>query len=436
MTEKTFNIITLGCKVNQYESAYLNERLVKEGWRPGPGNHPAHMTIVNTCIVTGKASYQSRQAIRKAIRENPSGITAAVGCYAQVFPEELLHIKGIDIVAGNREKALLPEILRKAKGSPNPCLCSGKFPEKTPFDYLPIQQFAGRTRPFLKIQDGCESFCTYCIVPFARGPYRSLDPGRVIEALQSLCENGYREVVFTGIHLGRYGMDLEGGTGLEELLQRIGGEGLPLRIRLSSLEPNEISRDLIDMIAAEEWLCRHLHIPLQSGDNRILKKMNRQYTSDEYTALIERIHEKIPLAAIGADVMAGFPGEDDRAYRNTFGLIDELPVSYLHVFPFSPRKGTKAAGFPDPVNGKIIKERAEQLRRLGAEKRKAFYTSCVGMECKILCQGWNSPEKSDVKGISDNYLPMIFPSSTCIKNRFQKVFIQEAGEGYVKGRPV
>jgi threonylcarbamoyladenosine tRNA methylthiotransferase MtaB len=436
MTEKTFKIITLGCKVNQYESAYLTERLMEEGWRPSPKKDRADLSIVNTCIVTGKASYQSRQAIRKAIRENPTGTTAAVGCYAQVFPEELLRIRGVDIVAGNKEKARLPDILRKTGRSCETRFFPGDYDGLTTFDPIPIKQFTGRTRAFLKIQDGCESFCSYCIVPFARGPCRSLDPGRVIKTLESLCANGYKEVVFTGVHLGKYEVDSKGDAGLERLLQEIGKEGLPVRIRLSSLEPNEISRGLVDMIASEDWLCRHFHVPLQSGDREILKKMNRHYTPDDFAGLIERIHEKIPLAAIGVDVMAGFPGEDDPAHENTFRLISQLPVSYLHVFPYSSRKGTKAAGFPDQVPPEVIKERAERLRNLGAEKRKRFYTSCLGGEFNVLTEGWDPKEKHMITGISDNYLRVLFPSRRSLKNRFRKVLIREVREGHVRGECV
>ena len=435
MTEKTYKIITLGCKVNQYESAFLNEKLVEDGWLPSPKNNPADMTIVNTCIVTRRASYQSRQAIRKAIRENPSGTIAAIGCYAQVFPDELSQIGGITIIAGNREKARLLDILRETGSSSAQRIFSGDFHDSTPFDYLPIRGFPGRTRAFLKIQDGCESFCSYCIVPFARGPYRSLDPPRVIETLKSLCENNYKEVVLTGVHLGRYGADPRNGAGLKELLHSIGRERFPLRIRLSSLEPNEVSPDLIDMIASEDWLCRHFHIPLQSGDNEILHRMNRRYTSREFAGLIERIHETIPMAAIGVDIMAGFPGEDDKAHENSYSLIDELPVSYLHVFPYSPREGTKAVTFSNHVDSEVIKERAKDLRNLGIKKRKAFYTSCLGMEFEVLTEDYYSKEKNIIKGTSDNYLSVIFPSRRLIKNRLMKVIIEEVLKDCVKGKP-
>ncbi|MFC1869323.1 tRNA (N(6)-L-threonylcarbamoyladenosine(37)-C(2))-methylthiotransferase MtaB [Thermodesulfobacteriota bacterium] len=436
MTGKTFKIITLGCKVNQYESAYIKERFTAAGWRQGLKNGEADITVINTCIVTQRASYQSRQAIRKAIRENSSGMTAAIGCYAQVFPEELSRIEGISIIAGNKEKTKLPDMLINGEYSGRTCVISEPFQKNKTFELLPIKGFLDRTRAFLKIQDGCESFCSYCIVPFARGPLRSLDPSRVIKMLEILYENDYKEVVLTGVHLGRYGADLKEGIELKELLHRIGNEGLPLRIRLSSLEPNEIDEEMIDIVASEAWLCRHFHIPLQSGDDYILKKMNRHYARKDFAGLVERIHARVPLAAIGVDTMAGFPGENDRAHQNTFSLINDLPVSYLHVFPFSPRKGTAAVEFPDHVNQKVIKKRAGELRDLGRRKREVFYRSCLGKEFLVLAEGWHSEKEKMTKGLSDNYLPVIFPSSRLIRNSMLKVRMEEIGEDVIIGRSV
>lgn len=436
MPNPSFKIITLGCKVNQYESAYLRESLLDKGWSQAQRKDEADITIVNTCIVTQRASYQSRQAIRKAIRENPLGRTAAIGCYAQVFPEELSDIKGVDFIAGNREKAGLLTMLQIGNDSCQSCACSGELKKGMAFEFLPIRGFFDRTRPFLKIQDGCESFCSYCIVPFARGPLRSLDPTRVISMLRSLSNDGYKEVVLTGVHLGKYGADLDKGTELRGLLKQIGKERLPMRIRLSSLEPNEIGQGLLEMMASEDWLCRHLHIPLQSGDDRILSKMNRHYTAKEFAGLIDRIHRTMPFAAIGVDIMAGFPGEDHRAHKNSHSLIKDLPVSYLHVFPFSPRKGTAAAEFRGKVHSKVIKKRAGELRDLGRRKREVFYGSCLGEEFLVLAEGWNSEQEHRLKGLSDNYLPVIFSSPRLIKNRMVMVRMEALGKDGVVGKPL
>ena len=428
MKGRTFRIITLGCKVNQYESAALKAALLASGCSESSHDREAELTIVNTCIVTQNASNQSRQAIRKALRENPSGMTAAIGCYAQVYPEELADIEGIHLIAGNTVKDRLPSMLSVSTDKEKHCLMSEDFKTDGPLQFLPIKGFQDRTRAFLKIQDGCQSFCSYCIVPLARGRLRSLDSASVIHALNSLSEDGYREVVLTGIHLGKYGVDIKENIDLKGLLRLIGKEGLPCRIRLSSIEPTEIDPELIEMMASEDWLCRHFHIPLQSGDDDILKRMNRTYTAKEFAGLIDRIHEAMPLAAIGVDTMAGFPGEENRAFQNTFNLLQELPVSYLHVFPYSPRKGTPAANFAGQLEGPVIKDRAGKLRELGCRKRKVFYGNCVGKSFSVLTEGWQSEAQKAIKGLSDNYMPVIFPSSRLIKNTLVPVRVDRVGD--------
>ena len=414
---RTFRIITLGCKVNQYESACLREALLGKGWAEAPKGKRSEVSIVNTCIVTQRASYQSRQAIRRVIKENPGGLAAAVGCYAQVFPDELLSIEGLDLVADNTAKERLPEIFQHLEKGVSPTLVSeGRFLPASA-DLLPISD---RTRAMLKIQDGCDSFCSYCIVPYARGPVRSVGPERVMETLSILSERGYKEVVLTGIHLGRYGIDLKPAMSLKDLLSLVGRRRFPLRIRLSSLEPKEVDPDIIEMMASEEWLCRHFHIPLQSGDDEILVRMNRHYGGEEFMRLIEKIREKIPLAAIGADILAGFPGEDQTAYLHTYNLVKDLPLSYFHVFPFSPRKGTPASTFEGQVPQKEIKKRTDQLRGLGEKKRQSFYESCLGKNFEVLTEGWQETGRS-IKGLSDNYLPLVFPWPRMSQNEMVRV---------------
>lgn len=426
---KTFKIITLGCKVNQYESACLRESLLQRGWAEAPEGVKAALTVVNTCIVTQRASYQSRQAIRRAIKENPAGLAVAVGCYAQVFPEQLQGIQGLDLIADNTAKGGLPEVFQHLEKGKQPVqVTQGLFPQAFS-DVLPISE---RTRAMLKIQDGCESFCSYCIVPYARGPVRSLEPEKVMERLSALSQRGYKEVVLTGIHLGRYGTDLKPGLGLKDLLCLVRERRLPLRIRLSSLEPKEVDRDIIEMAATEDWLCRHFHIPLQSGDDEILRMMNRHYSGDDFRRLIETIRAKIPMAAIGADILAGFPGEDDNAYLHTYDLVKDLPLSYFHVFPFSPREGTPASTFGAQVPQNEIRTRTDRLRALGDEKRRNFYDSCLGKEFDVLTEGWQEKGRT-VKGLSDNYLPLVFPSSRSSQNEIVRVRAERVEKHTVHG---
>ena len=433
MTNKSFKVITLGCKVNQYESAYLKEALAGAGWRQSGKYETSDVVIINTCIVTQKAAHQSRQAIRKAIRENPGGYIAAVGCYAQALPKEISQIEGVGLIADNRMKADIPQFLIKGGASSKTTVLLTQYEADAPFDFLDIKSFPDRTRAYLKIQDGCQSFCSYCIVPFTRGPYRSLAPEKVLHMLETLSGQGYKEVVFTGIHLGKYGVDLKGDTALVSLLQMVGREGYPLRIRLSSIEPNEIEMELIEMAASETWLCRHFHIPLQSGDNRVLKMMHRNYTTREFAEVIEAIYAKIPHVCIGVDIMSGFPGEDSKAHRNTCSFIKDSPLSYLHVFPFSPRPGTAADKFKGRVAPGVIKKRAAELRDLGERKRNLFYQGCLQEEFQVLGEGWDSEKPGVMRGRSDNYLPVLFRSDHVRENQLVQVLMERVEGNMVIG---
>lgn len=433
---KSFKIITLGCRVNQYESAYLKDALMNAGWRHAAREEKTDLSVVNTCIVTQRASHQSRQAIRKAIRENPAGMVAAVGCYAQVFPDELSEISGIGLIADNRAKGRLPKILLSGLDAERKHIFLDDFQPGMAFERLEIDRFPDRSRAHLKIQDGCESFCSYCIVPLARGPYRSLGQRDVLRMMESLSRRGYKEVVLTGIHLGKYGIDLEGEMTLKHLLRAIGRESFPVRIRLSSIEPHEIDEDLIEMVAGEPWLCRHFHIPLQSADNEVLKRMNRAYTPQAFEKLIENIFYKMPAGAIGADLMAGFPGEDLKAHKNTCAFIQELPVSYLHVFPFSPRPGTAAAALDGRVDPHAIKQRAKELRGIGRRKRTAFYQSCLGSVFEVLAETWVSDAHGVMKGTSDNYLPVLFRTVKDLKNNLMPVHMDRVEDDRVIGSAI
>jgi len=431
---KRYKIITLGCKVNQCETASIQERFASEDYQQTEDSIKADIIVINTCIVTQRASYQSRQAIRRAIKENPSAKIAVVGCYPQVFPEELKRIEGIHLFAGNPDKFSIVDILTK----PDPALLNTgtvKGVNKNHlFDTPLAKRFMERTRAFLKVQDGCDSFCSYCIVPYARGPIKSMHQDDVIKAITAFSKEGYKEIVLTGIHLGKYGKDFSGKSELVPLLGLIAGQDPSVRIRLSSLEPGEISDELIHMVATEPWLCRHFHIPLQSGDKGILKRMNRNYTPDDYRRLVSRIHDAIPDAAIGADIIAGFPGEDEAAFNNSYSLINDLPISYLHVFPFSSRKGTPAAGFKDQVDTVTIKERAQRLRELGKNKKNLFYRSFIGKDVTLLAEGQEPLQDKTIKGLTDNYIKVVAHSEKLIRNEFIKVTAERVQRDYLVGK--
>ncbi len=430
----TFRVITLGCKVNQYESAFLEESLVRSGWRRAGRCERADLVLINTCIVTGRASYQSRQAIRRQIRENTGAVIAVTGCYAQVFPEELAEISGVHMIAGNTLKHKLPGLLCGMRPTGGVKVLKEPFSERTPFEILPVSGHPGRTRAFLKIQDGCNAHCTYCIVPRARGRPRSMDVKSIVKALKGFSREGFLEAVLTGIHLGKYGSDQGPGMDLKALLKLLILRELPLRIRLSSLEPDEIDLELVDLVASNPCLCRHFHVAVQSGDDYVLNRMNRPYKTDMLIEVLETIRKRIPEAAVGADLIVGFPGESDRMFENTRALVESLPISYVHVFRFSPRPGTPASGFRDVVSNARTKERAAVLRALGKKKKEGFFRACLGKAHPVIVEGTEHGGEPVVRGLSDNYLPLEFPLNGADRRRIVTVHAERLDGDRVIGR--
>lgn len=423
--ESRFSITTLGCKVNQYESDAMAHQLKDSGCNPVHRKEKAHLCIINTCTVTRKASMQSRQAVRQAIRSNPGARIIVTGCYAQTEPDEIKKIKGIHHIIGHADKHKIPEIVLSLnrKDHPYPTLIRRNIISEQDFKQTPVAVSGNRTRPFLKIQDGCDSFCTYCIVPYARGRSRSMPLENVLENIRQLKQAGYHEVVLTGVHLGAYGLDLSPKVDLTELLNRIHKSSPMDRVRLSSIEPHELTEDIIKLVAETESFCNHFHIPLQSGDDYVLKKMHRPYTNSFFKDLIIKINKLIPDAAIGVDTLIGFPGETENAFENTYSLIKELPVTYLHVFPFSARKNTPASRYPKQVDSKTIKARCEKMRILGDEKKRDFYKKFTGKKVKILVEDKRDKSTGFLRGITSNYIPVHINGDDNLKNTIVRVRI-------------
>ncbi len=422
-----FSIKTLGCKVNQAESEAIAQDLLSSDWSTTTGCDKAEVCIVNTCTVTQKASMQSRQAIRKAIRSNPKARIIVTGCYAQTAPQEIHQIDGVDYVVGHDKKLSIRRLIN-TKGNEAPHTQVSSFNDirnSRQFKLMPTAISAPRTRPFLKIQDGCDAFCTYCIVPYARGRSRSMPLDNILQSIQQLAEADFHEVVLTGIHLGAYGRDLSPVANLAALLRRIQALKLIDRVRLSSIEPLELTHEIIQLVAESDMFCRHFHIPLQSGDDRILKKMGRPYSRQIFHDLVVKIQELMPDAAIGADTLIGFPGENDTAFENTYNLIKDLPLSYLHVFPFSVRSGTPAAEFTDNIPHEIIKDRCEQMRSLGLDKRISFYREFIGKKMPLLIETKRDGATGLLKGVSSNYLPVLIDGKDDPKNKIVDVKIEK-----------
>ncbi len=429
---KKFIIKTLGCKVNQYESEaiaqYLKESgLMESNSGPAINGEDTKFYIVNTCAVTQKASMQSRQAVRQAIRSNPNARIIVTGCYAQTEPDEIKKIKGVHYIIGHSDKHKIPEMIisEKEKDLPYPKTICRDICNEHNFKQVPVITYGNRTRPFLKIQDGCNSFCTYCIVPYARGRSRSMPSESVLVNIKKLKEAGYHEVVLSGIHLGCYGLDLSPETSLFLLLSRIHESQAINRIRLSSIEPLDLTGDIIKLVAKPGSVCHHFHIPLQSGDDLILKRMHRPYTSSFFRELVRTIHELIPDAGIGVDTLIGFPGETDEAFGNTYSLIAELPVSYLHVFPFSHRQKTPASQYPDKVPSSIIKARCQKMRELGNLKKIEFYRKMIDRKVEVLIEEKSNYSTGFLKGITSNYVPVFVSGKDDLKNTIVNVRIEK-----------
>jgi threonylcarbamoyladenosine tRNA methylthiotransferase MtaB len=403
----TLAIATLGCKVNQFESEALMASLEQQGYHLVSFKEGAEITIINTCTVTQRADFQSRQMVRRAFRFNPESLIVVTGCYPQVDPEAIAKIKGAKYILGNAEKYRIPNLLPLMEKGDFPPLQVSDIQKESSFPDIPLHSFHRHTRAFLKIQDGCDARCSYCIVPFARGRSRSLLPERIIEHMRVLKEGGYHEVVLTGIHLGSYGQDFSPPFPLEKLLRQLEEKETPHRIRLSSIEPMDFSEELTDFLPTSKKVCPHLHIPIQSGEDEILKKMNRNYSRSFLFDLIQKLHQTISGLSIGADVIVGFPGETEEKFRETYEWIESRPFSYLHVFPFSKRKGTPAFQYSQVVDQADITRRAKAIRELGKKKRRAFYSRFLHQELNVLVEGRREKGTGRWKGFSRNYIPVL-----------------------------
>jgi threonylcarbamoyladenosine tRNA methylthiotransferase MtaB len=394
-------IQTLGCKVNQSESSSLEASLLEKGHEIVRQGENPDICVINTCTVTAKSDYQSRQLIRRAVRMGAGVI--ATGCYAQLRPEEISSIRGVGLVIGNSHKdRLLDYIGNFQPDGDNPRVLA-ESPD-APVISRPYR--SDRVRAFLKIQDGCNLSCSYCAVPLARGKSRSLDPGEVISGFREMVEAGYKEIVLTGVHIGKYGADLESPLSLYDLVKNLIRESRNVRIRLSSIEPNEVDERFLDLIN-DGAICPHLHIPLQSGSDALLRKMRRGYVSSQFRKLIDRILSRCPYVSIGTDLIIGFPGESEDYFQETMGFIETVPFSYIHVFPYSRRPGTDADSFPGHVNKMLKRQRMKMALELAKKKKYSFNSRQIGNKMDVIVEN-NHTIDCYYRAISSNYLrPLI-----------------------------
>ncbi len=427
-------IKTLGCRQNQYESDALLESLRQDGHTPAGPGEGADLFIINTCTVTKEADADSRQMIRRAVRDNPSARVVVTGCYAQVAAQEIVAIPGVLLVAGNAEKARLNALVQGLAEKGPPLIAVSDIRRTRTFEPLPPPVEAARSRAFLKVQDGCNYRCSFCIIPETRGPNRSQPKDAALRDLRALLKAGYPEVVLTGIHLGTYGRDLPSRGSIAGLVAEMLEAAGPARIRLSSLDPHEVSEDLIELFTRFENFCRHLHLPLQSGDDRILRLMRRAYKADEFRRLVERLAEMVPGIAIGTDVIVGFPGEGETEFENTYRLLESLPMAYLHVFSYSPRGGTPAASMPDQVPKCAKVARSLALRSLSEQKWLAFRSSLVGQRLSAVVLDRRDARSGCPEALTDNYVSVALDAAEGFVGRTVELTIETVTERQSFGR--
>ena len=431
----TVAFATLGCKLNQYDTMEVRALLETEGFQTVPFEAPAQVYVINTCTVTARADYSDRQTIRRAVARNPDAVVVVTGCYAQTNPGAVAAIPGVDLVLGTPDRHALPGLLHEARKRARPLVRVSDVFAPRSYPAIPIRRYApGHTRAFVKAQDGCQHRCSFCIVPFARGGSRSQPVETVIEQVETLVAAGYREVVLTGVDLGHYGWDQSPRTTLAMLTRRL----LDVRglswLRLSSVLPAYFTEELVELIVAERRVCRHLHVPLQSGSDRVLRVMRRPYTVRMYRTLIERLASAIPDLGLGADVITGFPGETDADFEATEALVRALPFTYLHVFSYSDRRGTEAArGSAPRVPPDTIRRRTGRLRRLGADKQLAFRRAQIGREVDALVLEQRARESGSLVGLTDNYLELAFPGPDALMRGFARVRATALGGERLEG---
>jgi len=429
-------ITTLGCKVNQYDSAVIQGRLEADRHSVVPFEEKADFYIINACTVTDCADREARQLIRRAKRLSPQARVLVTGCYAQVNPQEVARVPDVDFVVGLNRLEDLVRFVRDADGARETEISVGNPRDETGVRVLGARGLPDHTRAFLKIEEGCNYSCTYCIIPIARGRSRSVPVEEVLRQVHTLAQEGFKELVLTGIHLGGYGHDLKPKTDLVRLLERIADSRLIPRIRLSSLDPREVAHPLLRLMAESDILCPHLHICLQAGEDGILRKMRRNYDTSYYRDLIWRTRDMLPIASLGTDLIVGFPGETGEEFERSIAFLDSLPLTYFHVFPYSIRTGTIAAALPDQVPHQIKKERARKVRELGARKKKAFYRQFIGTKVPVLVEQAVDEAKGLYKGYSRNYLPVLLRDKQAQVNHEVAVTLEGLEGGRLLGRAV
>lgn len=427
--EKRVSFFTLGCKVNQYESEAMREIFEKDGYISVPNDEFADVYVINTCTVTSMSDKKSRQFIRKAKRLNNGSIICVTGCYSQISPEQVEKIEGVNLIIGTNNRKDIVELLKKVSIEEKMSVVENIM-EVEDFEELTIEDLKDRTRAFLKIQEGCNQYCSYCIIPYARGKIRSRDLGNVVNEVKRLADNGFKEIVLTGIHIASYGKDKKDYTLIDAIEKSAAVEGIE-RIRVSSVEPRVITDELLNRLSKIREFCPHFHLSLQSGSDGVLKRMNRKYSSEEYFNAVEKIKNYFPDAAITTDVIVGFPGESDEEFSETLEFVKKISFYEMHVFKYSKREGTVAAKMEDQVNENVKEERSNILLGLSKTMEKDFIMSFSGREMDVLFETYEGSEK--YLGHTSNYLKVIVESNEDIIGKIKKVRLFNCEDSTISG---
>ncbi|MGI6668913.1 MAG: tRNA (N(6)-L-threonylcarbamoyladenosine(37)-C(2))-methylthiotransferase MtaB [Acetivibrionales bacterium] len=434
---KTAAFYTLGCKVNQYETEAMAEAFEKAGYKRVGFEEAADVYVINTCTVTGLSSRKSRQAIRRAKQLNKNAIVAAVGCYPQTARQEVENMPEVDIIAGTGDRLKLPGYVAafmagRALNEKGKLSVVGGIMENRVFEDLKITSYKERTRAFIKVQDGCSRFCSYCIIPYARGPVRSRPAEEVVCEVRKVADAGFKEVILTGIHLASYGMD-QGKVRLQDLIALVHEVDGIERIRIGSIEPSLITDEFVSAVSGMKKLCPHYHVSLQSGCDETLKRMNRRYTAGEYKQAINRLRENIPDVAVSTDVMVGFPGETEEEFEKTYEFLAEIRFSRMHVFKFSPRKGTPAADFPGQVEDRIKEERSKRVIELSERCAGEFIKMYAGREMPVLYEREARTGGNVFEGLTPNYIRVLAGGNNNLIGNIRDTRIIREENGYAIG---
>lgn len=415
---------TLGCRVNVYESEAMTEKFIKAGYEVTSFDEESDVYVINTCTVTNMGDKKSRQMISRARRKNPDAIIAVVGCYSQIASEEVSNIEGVNVVLGTKNKGDIVFYVNKAREEKKQFVDVNDVLRNKHFEELKIEEYQDKTRAFLKIQDGCNRFCSYCLIPFARGAVCSKEPELILNEVKELAKNGFKEIILSGIHIASYGVDLEGWSLIRVLEEVNKIDGIE-RIRIGSIDPTFFTDEVIEKISKLQKLCPHFHLSLQSGSDATLKRMNRHYTAQEYKLVLKKLRENIKNVSITTDVIVGFPGESEVEFEETYKFLNEIELSKMHIFKYSPRKGTKAADMMLQVDGNIKEKRSAKLIELNSILEKKFMDKFIGQEMSVLFEEEMKGKEGYYVGYTPNYIKVIVESEVSLEGKILNVKLIE-----------